>query len=125
MFRFALVVILLVFSTESVAESRVCAVANTTVAKAASGVDAAAQSVGASKIASSSRTVAAAGIGGFLAGAMASIGTVAVGVVAAPIILVSAATTAVAVGGTIAYCQYYDPSANSSASRSATVRNSK
>jgi hypothetical protein len=60
-----------------------------------------------------------------LAGTLGTIGTAALAVVTAPAVLVGTATTAVAVGGTIAYCHYYYPPAKQRTSPPSTVRKSK
>ena len=132
MFRVAALVFLIGFSSVSFAESRVCAVANSTAAKATGGVaaasaavGAAAQAAGMAAVAHSSGAVIATSAGGYLAGTLGTIGTAALAVVTAPAVLVGAATTAVAVGGTIAYCHYYDPPAKPRSSRPATARKPK
>lgn len=104
----------LVIGSEALAD--VCDVANSTVAKVTGGAAAATATTGGAlttlgitTVAHSSGAAIATGTAGYVAGTLGTIGASFLGVITAPVTIVAASVTAVAVGGTLAYCHYAEP----------------
>lgn len=132
MFRLIFLILVLVFPSATLAESRVCSFASSTAAKATGGVAAtsavtggAAQAAGMAVVAHSSGAAIATSAGSYVAGTLGTIGTAALGIVTAPAFMIGAATTAVAVGGTLAYCHFYEPPKRSKKVRKAASHKPK